>query len=159
MEELLTYSSDNKWKVSLEKLDDSNLEDARKLRNYYSHLFFTQSFISQENHKRWFNSLNEDMWFFLIKREGSYIGTISIKFVEDNLIEIGNFLLTKKNRKEGIGSFLLEVIKHIFERDIVIFIKDKKSVRKFYERNGFVNTSTSPIKDRLIYYYKNKNDN
>lgn len=108
--------------IYLSRLDKSELEFVRQLRNKNRQYFVDINEVSKEDHLEWYKEIHRkaDFDFYVIYLKGTLddtpIGTISTHLLMNGVVELGNICIAQEYRRNG---YLREVIK-ILEHDIYL---------------------------------------
>lgn len=127
--------------LQLKLITENDLEFVRQLRNANRKWFFDSQEISPEQQKKWFKSLYSGdlrFRFYIIWLDDQRAGTVSRKYLKQDVTEIGNLMLIPEAQGKGI---MTDVIRKLRVRDnhfYIAFVKpsNKKSLAVF-ERAGF----------------------
>ena len=93
------------YSISLSRLDESNLEILRAMRNseYVNSKMLQNDYITEEMQKKWFEKINNDQnYYFLAEYEGALVGVTHVKNIVDGSGEGGIFLAGDSFENTGV---------------------------------------------------------
>lgn len=134
------------WSVKNENLDYS---------------IVTNKFIPYEEHNKWWDTIFDDEYIFVIVYESEVCGYIRLtkkrtSFKEKNEISIS---LAKKFQDSGLGSYAYNLFEAKMKKNginqiIALTHINNELGKKFFEKNKFKNSGVSRIKNYIRYVKK-----
>jgi len=129
--------------LALKAIEKEDIELIRKWRNENSQYFFYKGMIKRGEQVEWFKSYtnNEKENIFVVEFEGTRIGCIGFRFI-NNTIDVYNVILgDKKFGGRGImGKALKLMCSYILDsygREITLMVLPENTARLWYIKNGF----------------------
>ena len=124
-----------KVKIVLRPITKDDLSWARKIRNENRQYFIYNKLISEEEQKKWFETLSYP--FFIITIGAEKIGTIAVEEVHGRL-EVHNAVIEETYRRKGVLREALSLLEKKFKKELYIeVLKDNKRAIDAYKKLGF----------------------